>query len=189
MVFEPLGKSLLDYIILNNYEGFPSEYLYPIAHQILLSLHFLKSKKLIHTDLKLENILFLPGPEIVKEYDMIDFKGRTRRVKFRLPDTRKIKLIDFGGATYNDQRKTNVINTRQYRGPEVTLELGWGYPSDAWSAGCIIAELMLGELLFSTHDNLEHLAMMEYSLGNFPDWMVKNSRQGSHYFDDSKRGT
>mmetsp|Transcript_9157 Transcript_9157/g.9269 ORF Transcript_9157/g.9269 Transcript_9157/m.9269 type:complete len:191 (-) Transcript_9157:84-656(-) len=33
-----------------------------------------------------------------------------------------------------------------------------------WSAGCIIAELYRGELLFATHDNIEHLALMERAL-------------------------
>jgi serine/threonine protein kinase len=51
-------------------------------------------------------------------------------------------VIDFGGATYeHDRSKTRIINTRQYRGPEVTLELGWSYPSDMWSAGCIVSEV------------------------------------------------
>lgn len=51
-------------------------------------------------------------------------------------------MIDFGGATYDDdQEKSTIINTRQYRGPEVTLELGWSFPSDIWSAACIIAEV------------------------------------------------
>jgi serine/threonine protein kinase len=51
-------------------------------------------------------------------------------------------VIDFGGATYeHDRNKTRIINTRQYRGPEVTLELGWSYPSDMWSAGCIVSEV------------------------------------------------
>ena len=51
-------------------------------------------------------------------------------------------MIDFGGATYdNDPRKSTVVNTRQYRGPEVILEIGWSFPSDVWSAGCIIAEV------------------------------------------------
>jgi serine/threonine protein kinase len=53
-----------------------------------------------------------------------------------------LTVIDFGGATYEDDRsKARIINTRQYRGPEVTLELGWSYPSDMWSAGCIVAEV------------------------------------------------
>jgi hypothetical protein len=35
-------------------------------------------------------------------------------------------VIDFGGATYEHENdKSRVINTRQYRGPEVILELNW----------------------------------------------------------------
>lgn len=60
-------------------------------------------------------------------------------------------VIDFGGATYdNDPSKSRIVNTRQYRSPEVTLELGWSFPSDVWSAGCIIAEVYSGDLLFDT---------------------------------------
>jgi serine/threonine protein kinase len=43
----------------------------------------------------------------------------------------------------------------------------WSYPSDLWSAGCIIAELYTGHLLFQTHDNAEHLALMEHACGKF----------------------
>ena len=35
-------------------------------------------------------------------------------------------------------------------GPEVTLEIGWSYPSDVWSVGCMVAELFTGDLLFAT---------------------------------------
>jgi CDC-like kinase len=34
--------------------------------------------------------------------------------------------------------------------------------------GCIMFELYLGFTLFQTHDNREHLAMMEKILGPFP---------------------
>lgn len=30
-----------------------------------------------------------------------------------------------------------------------------------WSCGCILVELAMGDALFQTHENLEHLAMME----------------------------
>ena len=40
-------------------------------------------------------------------------------------------------------------------------ELGWSQPCDVWSVGCIIFELYSGVTLFQTHDNREHLAMME----------------------------
>lgn len=62
-----------------------------------------------------------------------------------------MSVIDFGGATYdNDPQKSRIVNTRQYRGPEVTLELGWSFPSDIWSVGCIIGEIYRGDLFFQT---------------------------------------
>ena len=52
------------------------------------------------------------------------------------------------------------------------LELGWSQPCDVWSIGCIIYELALGNTLFQTHDNREHLAMMERILGPVPSKMA-----------------
>ena len=43
----------------------------------------------------------------------------------------------------------------------VGLGLPWSYASDVWSVGCIISELCVGELLFGTHEDMEHLALME----------------------------
>jgi len=47
--------------------------------------------------------------------------------------------------------------------------MGWSFPCDAWSIGCILVEFYTGDALFQTHDNLEHLAMMEAVLGVMPD--------------------
>jgi serine/threonine protein kinase len=33
----------------------------------------------------------------------------------------EVKIIDFGGATYEKDHHTSIINTRQYRAPEVIL--------------------------------------------------------------------
>ena len=41
------------------------------------------------------------------------------------------------------------------------MEIGWSYPSDLWSVGCIIAELATGKLLFGTHGDTEHCALIE----------------------------
>ena len=38
-----------------------------------------------------------------------------------------------------------MVSTRHYRAPEVILGLGWSYPADMWSLGCIFAELITGE--------------------------------------------
>ncbi|WRX15847.1 hypothetical protein QQP08_008334 [Theobroma cacao] len=44
---------------------------------------------------------------------------------------------------------------------DVILGLGWSFPCDLWSVGCILIELCMSEALFQIHENLKHLAMME----------------------------
>ena len=99
----------------------------------------------------------------------------------------EVRLIDFGSATFDWEHHSKVVSTRHYRAPEVILELGkidlifnlktfifftyysgWAQPCDIWSIGCIAFELYLGFTLFQTHDNREHLAMMEKILGPLP---------------------
>lgn len=86
-----------------------------------------------------------------------------------------VKLIDFGGATYASEHHSEVVCTRQYRPPEVTLGMRWGCEVDLWSAGCILAELYTGHVLFGTHDEAEHLALMERSLGAIPRRMARGA--------------
>lgn len=49
---------------------------------------------------------------------------------------------------------------------------------------CIIVELYTGEMFFATHENVEHLAMMEKACGPFPYWMAKHEYK--HCFDTSR---
>lgn len=51
--------------------------------------------------------------------------------------------------------------------------MGWSFPCDMWSIGCILVEFVTGEALFQTHDNLEHLAMMEKVFGQMPPAVAK----------------
>ena len=44
-----------------------------------------------------------------------------------------------------------------------------------WSVGCILVELCSGEALFQTHENLEHLAMMERVLGPLPQHLLRRA--------------
>jgi len=79
-----------------------------------------------------------------------------------------IKIIDFGGATREFERHSEIINTRQYRAPEVILgSKQWNEKSDVWCLACIFAELYTGELLFPTHDNEEHLCLIEKICGKY----------------------
>ncbi|VVC94474.1 unnamed protein product [Leptidea sinapis] len=92
-----------------------------------------------------------------------------------------VRLIDFGSATFDHEHHSTIVSTRHYRAPEVILELGWSQPCDVWSIGCIMFELHLGITLFQTHDNREHLAMMERILGPIPYRMARKTRTKYFY--------
>ena len=140
---------------------FPCDFIV-LMFLLYLVLHDLN---LIHTDLKPENILlvgnsyqtFTYNRHIPSSSTSILREAKQRRV---LLDT-EIRLIDFGSATFDDEYHSSVVSTRHYRAPEIILNLGWSYPCDIWSIGCILVEFFTGDALFQTHDNLEHLAMME----------------------------
>ena len=64
MVMEVLGKNLLHTIKVNNYKGVRMTIVRRIIRQTLQGLESLHNKcKIIHTDIKPENILFALTPE------------------------------------------------------------------------------------------------------------------------------
>lgn len=177
LVFEALGVSLYDFLKQNDFRGFFLQDIQSFAKQSLKALNFLHERlSMTHTDLKPENILLqsmdTPRPA---EFPRMCTSKNGFRTQYVRPTNNRIKLIDFGNATYEDEHHSSIINTRQYRGPEVILSLGWNELSDIWSLGCILMELYTGELLFSTHENFEHLALMERILEPFPLMMLDRS--------------
>ncbi|CAD6592835.1 MAG: dual specificity protein kinase kns1 [Alectoria sarmentosa] len=169
IVTDLLGQSVFDFLKGNGFVPFPSSQIQSFARQLFTSVAFLHDLNLIHTDLKPENILlvgnsyqtFTYNRNIPSSSTTVQRVARQRRV---LLDT-EIRLIDFGSATFDDEYHSTVVSTRHYRAPEIILNLGWSYPCDIWSIGCILVEFFTGDALFQTHDNLEHLAMMESVCG------------------------
>lgn len=165
IVTDLFGQSVFDFLKGNGFVPFPGSHIQKFAHQLLTSVAFLHDLNLIHTDLKPENILlvdhayqtFTYNRSIPSSSTTIDRTSRNRKVLL----SPEIRLIDFGSATFDDEFHSSVVSTRHYRAPEIILELGWSYPCDMWSVACILVEFYTGDALFQTHDNLEHLAMME----------------------------
>lgn len=201
IVTDLLGQSVFDFLKGNQFVPFPSSQIQSFARQLLTSVacktafHQLSSTSvnfstvlhdlnLIHTDLKPENILLVQNSYQTFTYNRqipssSQTSSRIARQRRVLLDT-EIRLIDFGSATFDDEYHSSVVSTRHYRAPEIILNLGWSFPCDIWSIGCILVEFFTGDALFQTHDNLEHLAMMESVCGGKLDVkLVKQVVSGS----------
>ncbi|XP_046397875.1 dual specificity protein kinase CLK2 isoform X5 [Ischnura elegans] len=176
IAFELLGLSVFDFLKENNYQPYPLEQVRHIAYQLCYAVRFLHDHKLTHTDLKPENILFVDS-----DYDVVYASKKGQRREIRRVKHTDVRLIDFGSATFDHEHHSTIVSTRHYRAPEVILELGWSQPCDVWSIGCIIFELYLGITLFQTHDNREHLAMMERILGSIPYRMARKTKTKYFY--------
>lgn len=170
ITFPMLGSSVFDFMKDNCYNPYSIQHVRKISLDLCKAVNFLHCNKLTHTDLKPENILFNDSTYIIKD--------NQRQVK-----DASVTLVDFGSATFDDEHHSRIISTRHYRAPEVILEIGWSQPCDVWSIGAIIFELATGVTLFQTHDNLEHLAMMERIVGHpIPIKIANKSR--TKYFSD-----
>ncbi|AMD22611.1 HHL159Wp [Eremothecium sinecaudum] len=167
LVTDLFGKSIYDFMCNNGNPRFPGSHVQAISRQLIRSVCFLHDLGIIHTDLKPENILICD-----ESYVEVPLSGSllatlsTRRKqasggKQMILTNPEVKLIDFGSAVFCQEYHPPVISTRHYRAPEIVLGLGWSFPCDVWSIGCVLVELVTGESLYPIHENLEHMAMMQ----------------------------
>jgi len=175
LAFELLGDSVFDFLKDNEYQPYTIEHTRHIMFQLISAVAFLHRLKITHTDLKPENLLFKNRGDFETLYTR---KGRAYK---KMKNT-EVRLIDFGSATFDHDHHSTVVSTRHYRAPEVVLELGWSLPCDIWSIGCILFELCQGATMFQTHENKEHLAMMEQILGPIPYGMIKKTPKTKYFW-------
>lgn len=188
LVSELLGMCVYDFLKENDFAPFPRQHIQSFARQLLGSVAFLHDLHLIHTDLKPENILLVNNDYRLAQVPVAG-KGRNTQLRTkRLLESTDIRLIDFGSATFEEEYHSSVVSTRHYRAPEIILGLGWSYPCDAFSLGCILVEFYTGVALFQTHDNLEHLAMMEQVMGKMPERFARSgARSKPEFFKEGSK--
>lgn len=207
IVTDLLKISLYDFLENNKFKPYPGSHIQAISKQLIRSVTFFHDLNLIHTDLKPENILLhddtylrkqLKSSTIISSYFNLNSSSEKRRLdkppKFlRILNNPLIQIIDFGSAIFDDEYHSSIVSTRHYRAPEIVLGVGWSFPCDVWSMGCILVELVIGEPVFRTHDNLEHLAMIEKICGTkISKEMVRYLKQkenecGLKYFTNDYR--
>ncbi|KAF9466567.1 kinase-like domain-containing protein [Collybia nuda] len=187
LVSELLGMCLYDFLKENDFAPFPRHHIQDFARQLLGSVAFLHDLHLIHTDLKPENILLVLNDYRTVSVPVPGKRNAPPKLK-RILGSTDIRLIDFGSATFEQEYHSTVVCTRHYRAPEIILGLGWSFPCDAYSLGCILVEFFTGIALFQTHDNLEHLAMMEMVMGKMPERFARaGARTKPEFFKDGTK--
>ncbi|XP_056224163.1 mitogen-activated protein kinase 12b isoform X2 [Seriola aureovittata] len=89
------------------------------------------------------------------------------------------RILDFGLARQADTEMTGYVVTRWYRAPEVILNwMHYTQTVDIWSAGCIMAEMLLGKPLFKGSDHLDQLREIMKMTGTpTADFVVKLQSQ------------
>lgn len=205
IVTDLLKISLYDFMEHNKFIPYPGSHIQAISKQLIRSVTYFHDLNLIHTDLKPENILLhddsflrkqLRSNTIITSYMNLNLSSDKRRPEkvpkfLKILNNPLIQIIDFGSSIFDDEYHSSIVSTRHYRAPEIVLGVGWSFPCDMWSVGCILVELVIGEPVFRTHDNLEHLAMIEKIAGERIDKdMVRRSKQkenecGLKYFTNA----
>ncbi|KAG5476401.1 hypothetical protein LSCM1_04104 [Leishmania martiniquensis] len=96
-----------------------------------------------------------------------------------------------------DNQRGTLIQTREYRAPEVLLGLDFTCATDVWSVGCMTFELITGSFLMDPKKkvreprdmDIEHLAMMMQLLGPLPPEITDIRVRNNDYYDAIVQGT
>jgi serine/threonine protein kinase len=106
-------------------------------------------------------------------------------------DKCEICLSDFGTFTYEGEYYEESYGTRYYRSPENILVGKSSYENDIWAIGCILYELLTGQLLFNPDKDKDydrdfhHIKLINELCGDFPLQFLKKTKDYKKYFDNS----
>jgi dual specificity tyrosine-phosphorylation-regulated kinase 2/3/4 len=116
--FEILGPNLFEVCRANKYKSLPLGTARLFAMQMLKGLEICHQNWIIHCDIKLENVLLVPGSQTL------------------------VKIIDFGSSCFAGFRKYEYIQSRFYRAPEVMMGIPYGPPMDIWSTALVVTSII-----------------------------------------------
>ncbi|KAG8012371.1 Homeodomain-interacting protein kinase 1 [Nibea albiflora] len=161
LAFEMLDMSLWDLMEERQWKPLRLNEIRPVIHQLMVAFDALKSLRIIHTDLKLDNIM------------LVNHKDQPFR----------IKLIDFGLARRVSEMKVGMtVQVVSCRAPEVTLGLPLTEAIDMWAVGCTMAFLYYGTRLFPSECCYNLIRCIVHLLGQPPDHILSVGKYTSAFF-------
>ncbi|XP_014480493.1 PREDICTED: serine/threonine-protein kinase fused [Dinoponera quadriceps] len=140
-----------------------------IAGDLVSALYYLHSNRVLHRDLKPQNVL-------------LEANGVA-------------KLCDFGFArsmSTGTHVLTSIKGTPLYMAPELIEECPYDHNADLWSLGCIIYELVVGSPPFQTTSILHLVKLIRFEAIKWPDYISSNCKsflQGLLQKDPTQRLT
>lgn len=161
IAMELLSINLYELIKANGFVGFTTTLIRRFTSQMLMSLSLMRHHRIVHCDLKPENVLL------------------------KHPAKSAIKVIDFGSSCFEHEKIYTYIQSRFYRSPEVILGMNYHMAIDMWSLGCILAELYTGFPIFPGENEQEQLSCIMEVLGVPDKDFVNRSSRKKLFFDPS----
>ncbi|XP_030602457.1 serine/threonine-protein kinase 36 [Archocentrus centrarchus] len=135
--------------ILQDDGNLPESQVREIACQLVSALYYLHSHRILHRDMKPQNIL--------------------------LGKTGVVKLCDFGFARAMSVYTlvlTSIKGTPLYMSPELVEEKPYDHTADLWSLGCILYELHTGAPPFYTNSIFHLMQLIVRDQVKWPDTMT-----------------
>uniref|UniRef100_A0A3Q0S9H3 Mitogen-activated protein kinase kinase kinase 19 n=1 Tax=Amphilophus citrinellus TaxID=61819 RepID=A0A3Q0S9H3_AMPCI len=149
--------------IIHRFGPLPERVLALYTHQILEGVAYLHVNRVIHRDLKGNNVMLMPTGVI----KLIDF-GCARR----------LSCIHHTACNSVDLLKS-VHGTPYWMAPEVINETGYGRKSDIWSVGCTVFEMATGKPPLAHMDKMAALFYIGAQRGlmpSLPDHFSENAK-------------
>ena len=160
-----------------------------------LKAYLKEKKRIIHDEDHRKNMILQnemlnkAKTELEKEKIMKTLKEKFSRRGPEIDPSIEVKICDVGNACWFNHHFSTIIQTRQYRAPEVLLGINYNESSDIWSLGCMVFELATGDFLFEPRKgdtyskNDDHLAQIIELVGKMPKNFALSGSNSMKYFN------
>ncbi|GCC31101.1 hypothetical protein chiPu_0009557 [Chiloscyllium punctatum] len=148
--------------VISRFGPLPEPVFCTYTKQILKGVDYLHDNRVIHRDIKGNNVMLMPNGVI----KLIDFGCAKRMTCVNMNDTHSEMLLSMHGTPY-------------WMAPEVINETGHGRKSDIWSIGCTVFEMASGKPPLAHMDKMAAMFYIGAHRGlmpNLPEEFSENAR-------------